>query len=152
MKRMRPYLLKATTCLGVVAFLLFGCEKEKSTVDTTTYETIGEIAGLKSITDSFLVQVNADSILYPIYTQQGIFTNQNLTINYRNNLVDFLCQQLNGPCKYKAGNLFLLTDSAKINANQCMDIALTQNAVAGEFKTDILLKFTNFLSYQNAVQ
>ena len=149
---MRSYLLKATTCLSVVAFLLSGCEKEVETADTTTYHAVGKITGLKNVADSFLVQVQADSILYPIYVQQGIFTNQNLTLNYRNNVVDYLCQQLHGPCKYKAGNLFLLTDSAKVNASQCMDLALTQNAIAGDVKSDILLEFMSFLSFQNAGQ
>ncbi len=152
MQKLRLYFIQAATSFCVAAFLFTSCQKENELVSNQHYLAIHEIAGLKSITDTLLPQIQADTSLYPFFAQQGIFVNENTTLNYQNNLIDFLCQQLNGPCKYKAGNLFFLDETAKLYISTYMSTALDKNLVVGETKDAVLLHFKDFLSLQNVAQ
>lgn len=143
--------IQAVVLLGITA-CFFSCDKEKEAPSQETFIAVGEINGLKEIVDSFMVNVSLDTAILPPFVNQGIFVNTNLTLNYRNNLVDFLCEHLNGPCIYKAGIIFNLSDSVKAVSAIHMEQSLTQNSITGGAKDSVLSEFTDYLSYQSVVE
>lgn len=137
-----PYYFKII--LGVLAFNFMLQSCNNNTTPDPLYAEMGGLDSISGIVDQWIVNIQADTILYPHF--ETVLTDSIACLNMRNHMVDQCCALAGGPCVYKgrtmrnthAGMMITSDEFEAVMIN--LSDALIQKGITGDVRDRFMVR------------